>query len=158
MGLAKGPWGAPAAYYTTPTRIPGNPVNCDEKMRTTSYPACSGYDAKFPWKAPGTAPVRSPCGNGKSDGKDGLNLPKTKREVWQAGTEVKAAWAIQNNHGGGYAYRLCPASSPTTEACFQQHHLEFVGDTSVVHWHNGTETTIPAVTTTAGTSPAGSKW
>merc|ERR1712216_1067635 len=34
-------------------------------------------------------------------------------------------WNIIANHGGGYAYRLCPKSSNLTEACFQRHHLEF---------------------------------
>lgn len=29
---------------------------------------------------------------------------------------------IRFNHGGGYSYRLCPASEPLTEECFQKVH------------------------------------
>lgn len=89
---------------------------------------------------------------------DGIHLPKTNRTLWQAGSTVKVAWADEVNHGGGYAYRLCPAAEEQTESCFQRNHLDFVGNTSVVHWTNGTEVTIPARTLSVGTVPAGSQW
>ena len=42
------------------------------------------------------------------------------------------------NHGGGYAYRLCPTDEPLTEACFQAHHLDFDPAKQVLKWNNGT--------------------
>ena len=39
---------------------------------------------------------------------------------------VQVAWQVRNNHGGGYAYRLCPANMPLTEECFQAHHLDML--------------------------------
>ena len=33
--------------------------------------------------------------------------------------------------GGGYSYRLCPASEPLTESCFQAHALDFSGNSSL---------------------------
>jgi len=69
-------------------------------------------------------------------GKDGRDLPKTKRTVWRAGNPEgeEVGWSIAVNHGGGYAFRLCPAGSAQTEACFRQHHLRFVGNTTVMRW------------------------
>jgi len=43
---------------------------------------------------------------------------------------AKVAWGIAANHGGGYQYRLCPASEDPTEECFQKTPLEFVGEVS----------------------------
>ena len=67
------------------------------------------------------------------------------------------------DHGGGYAYRLCPAGAPLTEACFQQHHLDFVQDKQALVFPNGTrlpsaEWLVPPVFVNQGTSPAGSTW
>jgi len=108
-------------------------------------------DPTKPWRAPGTAPIRS-------NGIDGRNLPKKERTVWQRGTTVQAAWAIYQNHGGGYQYRLCPASVQATEACFQQHPLPFADSNTIIHWTSGREVTIPAHTTAQGTTPAGSQY
>ena len=41
---------------------------------------------------------------------------------------LQAIWQITANHGGGYQYRLCPASEKITEECFQKNPLRF--DTS----------------------------
>lgn len=81
---------------------------------------------------------------------------------------MKVAFGIFINHGGGYAYRLCPANEPQMEACFQRNHLKFAGDictgttcegTSVIHFpFNGKNVTIPALSTTKGTLPVGSAW
>lgn len=158
--------------------IPGEPTNCDQRMLTTGIgsKACTASDPfrRKPWRAPGTAPILSPCGvhgGGPPCGvegaypcdaadlnTDGRDLPTTSRSLWKRGATAQAAWAIQANHGGGYAYRLCPAGEALTEECFQRHHLQFAGTTSTVHWVNGTEVSIPLVKTSVGTLPAGSEW
>jgi hypothetical protein len=70
------------------------------------------------------------------------------------------AWAITANHGGGYAYRLCPTGETgLSESCFQQNHLAFAGDTtSIVDPRGVVVAKAPAVRTTSGTVPAGSEW
>ena len=45
--------------------------------------------------------------------------PAALRPKWKAGSSVEVAWGVRYNHGGGYSYRLCPASEKLTEACFQ---------------------------------------
>ena len=60
--------------------------------------------------------------------------------------------------GGGYQYRLCPASEELTEACFQQHVLPFVGKTQKLRWVNGKEVEINATRVSEGTFPVGSVW
>jgi len=67
-------------------------------------------------------------------------------------------WQVENNHGGGYSYRLCPASEALTEACFQRHPLEFVTDQQGIVLPNGTVLPIQGTFLTKGTSPAGSMW
>lgn len=158
--------------------IPGEPTLCEQRMLTTAVGghACTDLDPfrRRPWRAPGTAPILSPCGvygggppcgvegaygcDTKGLDADGRDLPPTARTAWQRGGTARVAWAIQANHGGGYAWRLCPAGEELTEACFQRHHLQFAGETSIVHWVNGTEIAIPLVKTSNGTSPAGSQW
>lgn len=114
-----------------------------------------------PWRAPGFAPVTDPCGQagGKygyqhiggdsvfyntsmaSMGMMGSKLPPTpmeNRTRWVAGTWVEVAWGPRYNHGGGYQYRLCPASEPLTEECFQRHPLEFDRTKQTLKWNNGT--------------------
>ena len=114
-----------------------------------------------PWRAPGFAPVVDPCGQAGGEhgyqkiggdsvfyntsmagmGAKGSQLPPTpaeQRPRWQAGTSVEVAWGARYNHGGGYSYRLCPASEPLTEACFQRHHLDFDQGAQVLKWNNGT--------------------
>lgn len=67
--------------------------------------------------------------------------------------------AIWTNHGGGYAWRLGPASQPLTEDCFQQHPMQFADDQTVLQYNDGTPTvTIPAMTTATGTQPVNSQW
>jgi len=89
---------------------------------------------------------------------DGRDLPKTKRTVWKAGATAEVGWAALYNHGGGYAYRLCPANDPQTEECFRKTHLDFVGNTSVLRYTDGKEQEISALTLSEGTHPAGSQW
>merc|ERR1712126_392828 len=163
----------------------------------------------YPWSAPGTAPVFSPCGamgghpygcsgvlmdefriakefgdlcpcvgehrgseymgcggfayGGLAHEYDWPNAPITK---WQTGSVQPVAWWTNNQHGGGYSYRLCktPADgiADLTEECFQNGHLEFVGDKQWVYYgadrktHHRTELT--AKRTTKGTFPPGSMW
>lgn len=114
-----------------------------------------------PWRAPGHAPVVDACGQAGGEygyqtiggdsvfynttiagkGMFGSKLPPTPRENrthWKAGTYVEVAWGIRYNHGGGYQYRLCPASEPLTEECFQRHPLEFDRKKQILKWNNGT--------------------
>jgi len=191
--VSQGDW-SHSAWFTNnvnpqgdPNRIeiPGNATNCEPFVFTTkTIPInCGGpHDpyAKKPWRAPGTAPILSPCGvlggglpcdvegawhcSSKTDGQgrpretDGIHLPPTNRTVWKQGSTQQVAWSIQANHGGGYSWRLCPSSNELTEECFQKGHLRFAGTTSIVHWFDGHESVIPLVTTTNGTFPSGSQW
>lgn len=135
-----------------------------------------------PWMAPGYAPVDSPCGvagghwtqhgelgnsppRGLSYGFDQRYLPTTVVTDWKAGSVQEVAVDVSANHGGGYAFRLCPKDTALlfdlpTEACFQKHHLPFAGD---VQWlqrgaDKSTRQEIPAMRVSEGTSPAGSQW
>lgn len=109
-----------------------------------------------PWCAPGSAPVMNPCGIAGGDTKQGAagnggdrpfgyNIGDKGTEMrnavkdfpkrqWVAGGVAEVSWAIIANHGGGYAYRLCPASANQTEECFQSNHLQFVGDTQDIQY------------------------
>lgn len=60
--------------------------------------------------------------------------------------------------GGGYQYRICPASEPLTEECMQKHPLEFVRTAQQLRWNNGTRLSIPGTWVDKGTSPIGSTW
>merc|ERR1719393_1122187 len=64
-------------------------------------------------------------------------IPLANRTRWVAGTWVEVAWGPRYNHGGGYQYRLCPASEPLTEECFQRHPLEFDRTKQVLKWPKG---------------------
>ena len=57
--------------------------------------------------------------------------PRPSGTVWTRGATAKARWQNTANHGGGYSYRLCPASEPLTEECFQRHPLKFAGDAAL---------------------------
>lgn len=76
---------------------------------------------------------------------------------WTAGSTVEVAWGIRYNHGGGYSYRLCPASEPLTEACFQRLPLNFTGMPSL-RWNDGKELWFNGVYVSEGTHPPGSMW
>lgn len=97
-----------------------------------------------PWRAPGSAPVADACGiaGGTSPAFAGpgdtyfsdeiLNgsrvtlgdkgsevLPPGPSAIWKIGSAVEVKWGLRFNHGGGYQYRLCHASEPLNEDCFQ---------------------------------------
>jgi len=141
-------------WFSDKISIPGLP-KLPAGMVTTIWPE---VNVRHPWMAPGTAPVTSACGKNPYGPGDGKDLPPTPRTSWPQGGTVQAAWAIYQNHGGGYQYRLCPSSQPLTEECFQQHPLPFADDVTTVHWTDGREQEIKAKTTSTGTSPAGSQW
>lgn len=83
---------------------------------------------------------------------------------WLAGSVQEVAWHVNANHVGGYGFRLCklPAGgiSELTEECFQQNHLDFVGDHQwvVLDAEPEERTEIAAVRTREGTFPLGSQW
>ena len=101
--------------------MPGKTTNCEPNFRTmgvscaaapkpggpVDYP-CLPAGQAVPWCAPGSAPVRSPCGVFAGGGpllphgRDMLDLPPTARpERWMAGEPADVAWSITANHGGG---------------------------------------------------------
>ena len=86
--------------------------------------------------------------------------PAENKTVWTAGEQAEVSWTIRANHGGGYAYRLCPASEPLTEACFQRHSLDFVGMSSLRWNGTGGRQMWFKGTYVAGdlTTPKGSMW
>jgi hypothetical protein len=185
LGLGQGGRTQPysvAYWYTDETRHTGNATIADDACALLTCYQCaqqaqqggtggcaSSRQARTPWRAPGTAPLRGgPCGTIGWDGAVGRNasitagtdLPSTSpAAVWRIGAAEKVAWGLAVNHGGGYMYRLCPAGEALTEACFQRTPLAFVGNTSdIVGPHGETLYTIPATRTAVGTTPAGSQW
>jgi len=169
------------SYFTNHISIKGATTICDKNL-VTWWPknwdqdqspyedclcksGCQWLDNTMtnPWRAPGTAPNLSPCGMAyrNNDDKtfgDGRDLPKTSRTLWQRGATVEVAWAAQLNHGGGYAYRLCPSGEEQTESCFQEGHLAFADDTTTVQFVDGSTQSISGTRITKGTHPAGSHW
>jgi hypothetical protein len=113
------------------------------------------YDIfKFnPWRAPGKAPVFDPCGmagghlpgppktewnagafNTTKFAKMGdlgsqVLKPRPSGTVWRKGGTARTRWELTANHGGGYIFRLCKASEPLTEECFQRTPLKWATST-----------------------------
>lgn len=158
----------------------------DPKYRTVpDFPEYGGDIYKYnPWRSPGHAPVNSPCGTaggggnwsanpvkepsslgpyqvGIKGGMDGRDVPKLTqtKTIWEAGSVQEAAWSVFANHGGGYAYRLCPADNLTEEGCAAGH-LRFHGDHTYIQYKSNRKnrTAIPATRVTKGTYPPGSMW
>lgn len=163
---------------------PGNALCC---YGSRGLPPGKGVDTtrKSPWRAPGTAPITSPCGiiggnpRGCSPGNPGIGgcqtggfghgqdgrayLAKSAVPQWKSGSVETVKFNLHNNHGGGYSYRLCkkPANPmDLTEECFTKMPLNFVGKTSTVSYRSPLkkDVEIPAMDTTNGTYPAGSMW
>jgi len=159
------------------------PTNNNPATRTMNRGAVAGSkDDTYrynPWRAPGYAPVSDPCGmaGGTLPGHAGAGeakfaptpwakqgdlgsrvlAPANSTASWVAGSSVEVSWGIRYNHGGGYQYRLCPASEPLTEACLQRTPLAFAGKPRL-RWNNGSEAVYTGVYVTEGTSPKGSAW
>jgi len=153
------------------------PTLADPSLRT--YSSLFFQGVKTPWLAPGFAPVLSSCGlaagwyeeyapgggiapPGYSPGFDGRDLPQLGGQTmeWSVGSAQYVSWQFAANHGGGYAYRLCPTSESMSEECFQRHHLAFVGETSWIQFgrNQSNLTAIQANRTSRGTNPEGSQW
>lgn len=132
-----------------------------------------------PWRAPGNAPVADACGlaggwpwgnNGAEagnyvnttnakHGQNGTTLPEMPTGVvWEIGAEAEVSWQVRNNHGGGYSYRLCPASENLTEECFQRHPLDFQGSLSTLLFSDGSRVSYKPTLVNEGTQPVGSMW
>jgi len=154
------------------------PTLNDAKLRTwQNYSGVYDFTKRNPWRAPGHSPVFSPCGiagggqtrhpgngavapPGVTQGADGRDLPEGTKTQWAQGSVQDVAWSIIANHGGGYAYRLCPKSQDLTEACFQTTHLQYAEDQSWIQYGDDTSnrTAFPATRVNEGTFPEGSVW
>lgn len=147
--------------------------------RQTSAFAFNDIYRHNPWRAPGNAPVGDVCGfaGGTPWGADapeagdytnttyaqhgtrGSTLPKMPTgTVWKIGGEATVSWNVRNNHGGGYSYRLCPATEELTEECFQKYPLDFNTDKQAILLTNRTQYPIKGTFVTEGTQPEGSMW
>eukprot|EP01006_Ploeotia_vitrea_P017617 TRINITY_DN48839_c0_g1_i1.p1 TRINITY_DN48839_c0_g1~~TRINITY_DN48839_c0_g1_i1.p1 ORF type:complete len:380 (-),score=25.13 TRINITY_DN48839_c0_g1_i1:1241-2380(-) len=180
-GTCDGPYGC--LWFSQITTIPGPPTVNDAKYRSYNVHVSSGPDDwsyKYPWRAPGSAPVRgSGCGvAGGSDvvlfnggvsppgvpqGTDGITLPAKEPTIWTAGSTVEVGFALTANHGGGYSYRLCPKSGPVNEECFQRTVLKFATDKQWIHFSpryypGAPRVQINRTSVTVGTHPKGSEW
>jgi len=176
--------GASCLWFNNYTFI-GNPTLFDLKLRTYAHNEYPPYVMHNPWRAPGAAILKSPCGvaGGNPNGCGGpkcaqdqggfANGPKAEDvdfihdlyvTNWTRGDVVEVAWGIRANHGGGYSYRLCKLPEEgrkgLTEECFQQTPLRFVGDKQWVQYgeDKSTRYEFSAVRTDQGTTPPGSQW
>eukprot|EP00037_Helgoeca_nana_P032680 m.414933 g.414933 ORF g.414933 m.414933 type:complete len:386 (-) comp29473_c0_seq1:271-1428(-) len=133
-------------------------VLLDARYRTTNQHTVYGSEEDFyrfnPWRAPGNSPVYDPCGmaggstihrfnageyNTTLYAKQGdlgskVLKPRPSGTIWTRGQVARVRWQQSANHGGGYQFRLCPASEPLTEACFQKHPLQFASEIHTVRY------------------------
>lgn len=142
-----------------------NGVNIQPPETLPSEFITTGPDAQFcttnPWRKPGSIAIDQPCGH--VGGSDGRNLPVVKTVNVAAGGDLEVAWAINANHGGGYAYRLCPSYPTPTEECFQRTILTASARNFNKAWvQKGDDVSsrkeIPMMRTIKGTYPPGSEW
>jgi len=176
--------GSSCFWYKNNTFVE-KPTLFDPELRTYAHAPNQDLVLRHPWRAPGSAPIDSPCGvaggniNGCEGGKcafhkGGFGYGRRLEEIelpyeyhvtdWKRGSIVEVVWGITANHGGGYSYRLCKVPeggySKLTEECFQQISLEFVGDKQWVQYgeDKSRRVEIQATRTTKGTYPLGSQW
>lgn len=182
---------APSDMFEDTCSEPGGtmePTLMDAKLRTYRNTTTHGDWTKWnPWRAPGHAPIASPCGlagGGNSPGPwlsdslgrhiitgastppfirrgfDGRDVPEGPKMNWSQGSVQEVAWSMFSNRGGGYAYRLCPKSGSLTEDCFQNHHLRFASDQSWIQYgsNRSNRTAFKATRVSKGTFPEGSMW
>jgi hypothetical protein len=137
-------------WLTNAVEIPGKPTLIDPALLTTAESIADPLDhagvATRPWRSPGNAPVKSPCGNNIYHSElDGLDLPPNPTQTtWRQGEVVTVASSIYINHGGGWSWRLCPKSASVTEACFQEHVLDFADSNQTLRFTDGHDVVIPA--------------
>lgn len=159
-------------------------------LASIGLPPHKGHDIArtHPWRAPGTAPMTSPCGvqggnplgcphgnpgrggcysGGWGHGSDNRKLMHQGVVTeWKIGSVQEVKWGNFANHDGGYSYRLC--KKPTdpmdlTEECFRKTPLDFVGDTQWIEYVSGKKkgkrVEFTGMTAKENiTSPAGSQW
>lgn len=161
----------------------GKQRTIDPKYRTVNRASVPGSPEDIykhnPWSAPGQAPVADACGLAGGTpweaevgeagvytktkfahhGMSGTLLKPLETGVkWKIGGQGEVTWQVENNHGGGYSWRLCPADEPLTEECFQRHQLDFVQDQQGIVSRDGAVKLINGTFVTEGTYPAGSMW
>ena len=200
-------------FWFSSTEIPGEGTHLTKQLQSEEdcyFEQTGSLYHKYPWSAPGTAPVFSPCGamgghpygcsgflmdefriaekfgdlcpcagddrgseyfgcggfayGGLAHEYDWSDAPITK---WKTGSVQDVAWWTNNQHGGGYSYRLCktPADgiSGLNEECFQNGHLSFHGDKQWVYYgeeyfESVEKREINATRINEGTFPVGSTW
>jgi hypothetical protein len=171
------------SFESDPCKLDGScmePTVRDPNARTWDYEGTLVDWTRYnPWRSPGWAPVLSPCGQagggptyhpengglapkGIPQGMDGRDLPELTNvtTVWEAGSVQDVAWSIHANHGGGYAYRLCPKDSDLSESCFQEHHLQFTNEISYIQYGDdaANRTAFEGYIVSEGTHPRGAEW
>jgi hypothetical protein len=171
--LAKKYWSWPDTSYSGP----GVKGSCGMMAADKVDPF-----AFHPWRAPGFAPVESPCGLaggyykpvngfpgnggyppiGMQHGFDGRHMPGPTT-IWPQGSKQEVAVSVNANHGGGYSYRLCPKPGKfeqLTEECFQRHPLKLSGDIQWIQWGANTSgrVAVKALRVDEGTNPSRSQW
>lgn len=157
-------------------------VLLDPQYRTTNLHTVFGSKEDFwkfnPWRAPGQAPVFDPCGMAGGSPIAGFNAaeynttiyakqgdlgskvlkPRPSGTVWKRGGLAKTRWEQAANHGGGYQFRLCKASEPLTEECFQRTPIAFASNTQTVRYSNGTGVEINATIVKTGGGKGWMRW
>ena len=162
----------------TPYPVPRTVPSAARTWNIETKSVAGDFTKYMPWSSPGASPLVDPCGVASGFGKGappyvhaptGYKIgdlgskvlqPLASKTVVKAGGELEAGFGFQVNHGGGYQYRLCPATKPITEACFQLHPLDFATANHTIKWVDGSKADlmIPAMTIVQGTTPAGSQW
>lgn len=164
--FSKNPWAYPgSAKVNSPCgTFGGNPEGCGElPAGEACYGGGFGYgpDARVAYKKTTEQLYGSfPAFNGFP-----INLEEILTTKVEAGGVLDANFVIQANHGGGYAYRLCPVPedgdmTKLTEECFQDGHLDFASDYSWIQWGANKEDSLKfkATRSNNGTYPESSTW
>jgi len=125
-------------WFSNGVKIPGNasiPAELAQNDITCIHQAgVHDEKKKFPWNAPGTAPVFGPCGSlggmplgcnndgegsfgdccsgncdafAKGENAEDYAWDSPPVTEWKAGSYQEVAWYVGANHAGGYQYRLC---------------------------------------------------
>ena len=126
-------------WLSNGVEIPGDatlPPEMSQPEVTCTGQAGANHDnyKRYPWQAPGTAPVFGPCGSmggmplgcdndgegsfgdccssncdtfALGDNAENYLWPDMPVTEWVAGSYQEVAWYVSANHAGGYSYRLC---------------------------------------------------
>ena len=165
--------------------LPKPPANLtlEPMYRTTNQHTAPGSKEDFwrfnPWRAPGQAPVYDPCGMAGGSTTHRFNAgeynttiyakqgdlgsrvlkPRPSGTTWARGSVVRTRFQISANHGGGYQYRLCKASEPLTEACFQARPLAFANEKHTIRYADSSkDVEINATVVKSGGGKGWMKW